>query len=192
MFESPVVRAHTEQLATRPRFAGGAGPSTSPPRRRRRSPRPAGARPRGGAARHAAYAAGQAAVVGEVRRRDEVDAARLHVVEPRHREGADADRRRAVETDPVDRRELLEQTTQLDRDVDVSEVGNLLLTRIADGLQHAFDAPLAEASGDQDAVVAFVDEFQHGAGRENGETKKNKSECGDSLHKKQLSQTKAI
>ena len=36
-----------------------------------------------------------------------------------------------------------------------AEVRNLVLARIADGLEHAFDAALAEAAGHEDAVVVF-------------------------------------
>src|SRR4051812_4304042 len=36
-----------------------------------------------------------------------------------------------------------------------SEVRDFLLARIADRIQHAFDAALAEAAGDKDAVVIF-------------------------------------
>ena len=36
-----------------------------------------------------------------------------------------------------------------------AEVGDLLFAGVADGVQHAFDAALAEAAGDEDAVEAF-------------------------------------
>src|SRR3954452_17030632 len=35
------------------------------------------------------------------------------------------------------------------------EVRNLLFARVADRVQHAFDAALAEAAGDEDAVIIF-------------------------------------
>jgi hypothetical protein len=36
-----------------------------------------------------------------------------------------------------------------------AEVGNLVLAGVADGVQHALDAALAEAAGDEDAVEAL-------------------------------------
>ena len=36
-----------------------------------------------------------------------------------------------------------------------AEIRNLILARVANGLQHAGDAALAESAGNQDAVVAF-------------------------------------
>ena len=36
-----------------------------------------------------------------------------------------------------------------------AEVRHLLFARVADGVEHAFDAALAEAAGDEDAVEAF-------------------------------------
>ena len=36
-----------------------------------------------------------------------------------------------------------------------AEVGDVVLAGVADGVEHAFDAALAEAAGDEDAVEAF-------------------------------------
>ena len=36
-----------------------------------------------------------------------------------------------------------------------AEVGHLLFAGVADGVQHALDAALAEAAGNEDAVEAF-------------------------------------
>ena len=36
-----------------------------------------------------------------------------------------------------------------------AEVGHLFLARVADGVQHAFDAALAEAAGNENAVESF-------------------------------------
>src|SRR6185312_767406 len=40
-----------------------------------------------------------------------------------------------------------------------AKVGNLLLARVADRVQHAFDTALAEAAGHEDAVKAFELDF---------------------------------